>query len=112
MLVPRFKQPPVDQSVSVGNDVTIHTIVDNANNVIWNKGSDRVIKFSTCHREEFNEANGHANLIITKARFQDDGMYMCIAEKYGKPTKQVRHEIHLNVRPGRYASHLDKAYKH
>ncbi|XP_071175010.1 titin-like [Mytilus edulis] len=26
-------------------------------------------------------------------------MYMCIAEKYGKPTKQVRHEIHLNVRP-------------
>ncbi|CAG2189976.1 unnamed protein product [Mytilus edulis] len=97
--IPRFKQPPVDQSVSVGNDVTIHTIVDNANNVIWNKGSDRVIKFSTCHREEFNEANGHANLIITKARFQDDGMYMCIAEKYGKPTKQVRHEIHLNVRP-------------
>ncbi|VDI45112.1 Hypothetical predicted protein [Mytilus galloprovincialis] len=97
--IPRFKQPPVDQSVSVGNDVTIHTIVDNANNVIWNKGSDRVIKFSTCHREEFNEAIGHATLIITKARFQDDGVYVCIAERYGKPTKQVRHEIHLNVRP-------------
>ncbi|XP_052063492.1 titin-like isoform X1 [Mytilus californianus] len=97
--IPRFKQPPTDQSVSVGNDITIHAIVENANSVIWNKGNDRVIKFSTCHREGFNETNGHATLSITKARFQDDGMYVCIAEKYGKITKQVRHEIRLYVLP-------------
>lgn len=97
---PIFQQPPSDISVGVGSDVYIQTIVINADSVSWYKNSCRVISVSIYHRENFDVASGLATLSITKTKFKDEGPYQCIAEKYGNPTEQARHEFNLYILPG------------
>lgn len=101
ILAVQFKQPPDDTSVKVGDSVCVEAEVDNANKVRWFKGTDRVIRFSTSHSEEFNKDTGLATLKISSARFQDDGDYSCVAERYD--TKQeIKNKFHLHVLPGGY----------
>nr|XP_022344348.1 titin-like [Crassostrea virginica] len=82
-----FKEPPKNVSVNIGETVSVHAIVLNANKVYWCKGRDHVRSISPSFQEAFNGQN--ASLTLTNARPQDDGEYTCVAENYGQGIKQT-----------------------
>lgn len=98
----KFKEPPRDKSVIVGKDVVITTVVENVNTVVWKKDKVRVISISSNFKEDFNVTTGIATLSITKARFENAGKYVCVAEVFGNPKKLEKCEVHLYVLPGTY----------
>ncbi|XP_078333036.1 peroxidasin homolog isoform X6 [Crassostrea virginica] len=90
-----FNEPPKNVSVNIGETVSVHASVINANNVYWCKGRDHVISISTSFQEAFIGRN--ASLTLKNARPQDDGEYTCVAEKYGKNKKEIRKTFSIFV---------------
>ena len=94
-----FKELPENVSVNIGETVSVHASVINANNVYWCKGRDHVISISTSFQEAFIGRN--ASLTLKNARPQDDGEYTCVAEKYGKNKKEIRKTFSIFVHRGK-----------
>ena len=94
-----FNEPPKNVSVNIGETVSVHASVINANNVYWCKGRDHVISISTSFQEAFIGRN--ASLTLKNARPQDDGEYTCVAEKYGKNKKEIRKTFSIFVHRGK-----------
>ena len=93
-----FKELPENVSVNIGETVSLHAFVLNANNVYWCKGRDHVRSISTSFQEAFNGRN--ASLTLTNARPQDDGEYTCVAEKYGKNNQEIKQTLSIFLNRG------------
>ena len=93
-----FNEPPKNVSVNIGETVSVHASVINANNVYWCKGRDHVISISTSFQEAFHSPQ--ASLTLTNARPQDDGEYTCVAETFGRNKQEIRQTFSIFVLRG------------